>query len=101
MIELSQEPFSKMVVIRSKDSASSQAIALTPDEIAELCDLLNSTEILGIDDPQANEAALRLRQLTIYNGHNLPTMTDRRKYEADNNVGPRFDLEIKGRPIDD
>ena len=94
MIEISQEAFTRMVIIKIDDNLSNQVLALTPAEAAALRDQLNAADIEGTDNDAMNREAKTLRGLTIYNGHSLPHL-DRRKFEAEHNVGPRFDLEMK------
>lgn len=93
-IEISQEAFTRMVIIHAKDNLTHQALALTPAEAAELRDMLNTIDIEGVDDATMNLEAARLKALTIYNGHSLPSV-ERQQFEAKNEVGPHFDLEVK------
>lgn len=96
-IELSQEAFTAMVIIKVKDDLTHQVLLLTPQEALNLRDTLNSTELSGTDpDSFCERESKTMRELTLYNGHSLPTI-NRRQFEVSASMHPCFDFEVYQR----
>lgn len=92
-LTVSQEVFTKMVIIRTEDDLTSQALVLTPAEAEQLLEKLGRFEI---ERSNLEKEAEILKALTIYNGHSLPTI-NREKYEEREVLTSRFDFEIRQR----
>lgn len=92
-LTVSQEVFTKMVIIRIEDDLTSQALVLTPADAVQLREKLGRFEI---ERSEVEKEAERLKALTIYNGHSLPTI-NREKYEEMQVLTSRFDFEVRQR----
>jgi len=92
-IKIQTEALTNLVSIIVQDDLSHQVLLLMPDELQALTNQLNQHQIEGTNDPARNREAARLRALTLYNGHSLPTI-DRPKFEQENQLDQTFQLEI-------
>lgn len=90
MIEITQEAFTNMAIIRVRDALTHQVLVLTPDELELLKIELFDRDTEGLENLPGRFEAKQLKALTLYNGHALPTI-DRAEFEKRYQVvGPRF-----------
>jgi hypothetical protein len=84
-INISTQNLGTMYVIEVGDRLTHQALLLTPAEVAELRQVLAAIDDPTLDEPARNREGTRLKALTLYNGHSLPTV-DRETFEAENTL---------------
>jgi hypothetical protein len=96
-LKISQEAFTRMVIIRLRDEFTRQVFLLTPDEAADLSSQLSNFQLEGVGEDFPENESTRLRALYLYNGHSLPVI-DREKYRQTVTItSPPFDFELTQR----
>lgn len=95
-ITISKEAFTGMVSIRLGDELTHQVLLLTPAETVQLRQQLNDYQVTGLDDPMSQRESAKMKALTLYNGHSLPTIR-RAAFERQNDLLLHFDFEVHQR----
>lgn len=93
-LTITQESFTGLVSIRLADDLTTQALVLTPAEYNQLRATVGGYELDGLGDSAKEREAARLKGLTLYNGHTLPSIL-RPAFEARQPIiGPTFHFEL-------
>lgn len=93
-IVITQEAFTGLIAIRLNDELTHQVLLVAPDELPELIKRLIEFEPDKRDDPMAQRESRRMRGLTLYNLHSLPSV-NRPKFEAKNYMTCFFSFEVE------
>lgn len=93
-LTIAQEAFTGLVSILVADDLTTQTLVLTPAEYDQLRAAVRGYELDGLGSPAKEREAARLKGLTIYNGHSLPSII-RPAFEGRQRiVGPLFHFEL-------